>query len=125
MDDRCYRSYLIFYSTFLNFHTMTTYIPYSTRNNITDPDLAWLLDYLERVMGWDIEFCDEWPNGYLVYQDNISWYTIEFHYKLASIYRDNPNYIREKDYLLYQMDEKLFFRTYRTLLPAIRDLYSK
>jgi hypothetical protein len=34
---------------------MTEYIPYSTRHNITDKDLAGLLDYLERIMGWDIE----------------------------------------------------------------------
>jgi len=33
-----------------------TYIPYSKRNNIEDTDLAWLLDYVERVMGWDIEY---------------------------------------------------------------------
>ena len=28
------------------------YIPYSIRHNITDKDLAGLLDYLERDMGW-------------------------------------------------------------------------
>jgi len=32
------------------------YIPYSIRNNITDPDIAGLLDYLEREMGWEILF---------------------------------------------------------------------
>jgi hypothetical protein len=34
---------------------MPKYIPYSIRHNITDPDLACLLDYLERVMGWEME----------------------------------------------------------------------
>lgn len=28
--------------------------PYSTMYNITNPDLAGLLDYLEREMGWEI-----------------------------------------------------------------------
>jgi hypothetical protein len=32
-----------------------SYIPYSTRHNITDPDLAGLLDYLEREMKWEIK----------------------------------------------------------------------
>lgn len=31
-----------------------TYIPYSKRYEIADEKLGGLLDYLERVMGWDI-----------------------------------------------------------------------
>lgn len=31
------------------------YTPYSQRHNITDTDIAGLLDFLEREMGWDIE----------------------------------------------------------------------
>lgn len=34
---------------------MTEYIPYSKRNEITDPFLASLFDYLERVAGWEIQ----------------------------------------------------------------------
>ena len=30
------------------------YIPYSVEHNIEDPEIAGLLDYLEREMGWDI-----------------------------------------------------------------------
>lgn len=40
---------------------MTTYIPYSLRHNITDPDIAKLVDHLERVRWWDIEYSEaEW-----------------------------------------------------------------
>ena len=35
---------------------MDQYIPYSIRKNITDKDLAGLLDYLEREIGWDIHY---------------------------------------------------------------------
>lgn len=35
-----------------------SYIPYSQRHNITDSDLAGLLDYCERIMGWDIEYLE-------------------------------------------------------------------
>lgn len=34
---------------------MTEYIKYSERNSITDPFLAKLFDYLERVAGWEIQ----------------------------------------------------------------------
>lgn len=34
---------------------MTEYIKYSERNKITDPFLASLFDYLERVAGWEIQ----------------------------------------------------------------------
>lgn len=34
---------------------MSEYIPYSKRNGITDPFLAKLFDYLERVAGWEIQ----------------------------------------------------------------------
>lgn len=34
----------------------TEYIPYSIRHNITDKDLAGLLDYLESEMEWEIQF---------------------------------------------------------------------
>jgi hypothetical protein len=37
---------------------MPEYIPYSIRHNITDKDLAGLLDYLEGDMKWDIEHTD-------------------------------------------------------------------
>jgi hypothetical protein len=32
-----------------------SYIPYSTRHNIDDPDVLGLLDYLEREMKWEIK----------------------------------------------------------------------
>lgn len=34
---------------------MTEYIKYSERNQINDPFLAELFDYLERVAGWEIQ----------------------------------------------------------------------
>ena len=34
---------------------MKEYIKYSERNNILDPFLAKLFDYLERVAGWEIQ----------------------------------------------------------------------
>lgn len=98
-----------------------TYTPYSIRHNITDKDLAGLLDYLERIMGWDIE-------QYQSFSDNTDWWwciktdfcaitfydgDIYFH-----VYKNNVRWFSD-------MPQELFFRTYKTLLPALRDLYSK
>jgi hypothetical protein len=34
---------------------MTEYIKYSERHGIKDPFIAKLVDYIERVVGWDID----------------------------------------------------------------------
>lgn len=94
---------------------MKKYIPYSIRHNITDPNLAWLLDYLERVMGWDIReasICDSLMRSYDVWPHILSLWDdgeIQFLYEKLDL----------------RIPEALFFRTYKTLIPAIRDLYSK
>lgn len=55
----------------------TEYIPYSERNGIKDPCLGGLLNYLERVMGWDIklrivEDLGEW----FIHQENRDKFAI-------------------------------------------------
>lgn len=128
---------------------MTEYIPYSIRNNITDPDLAWLLDYLERVMGWEIKLeifdteCEEDSNGNDIYtpieytimnQDDLciyihsdSWRSTyqnvaTFWYQFYHWDEDTDPCVQED---IFEMTEDIFFRSYKTLLPVIRDLYSK
>lgn len=103
---------------------MTTYIPYSTRHNITDPDLAWLLDYLERDMGWEIKYSERslssisdlvekninYKKWNIAIQEGFCWVRIR-------PYHDDCYY--------WSFHTDLFFATYRSLLPVIRDLYSK
>lgn len=85
---------------------MTEYIPYSKRNGITDPFLASLFDYLERVAGWDIEE----KNG--TYNGHTSIVSIPHHL-----------YIFEEQVVLsiggrteFQMQLKLFEQEYKSLL---------
>lgn len=103
----------------------TIYTPYSKRHNIQNPELAGLLDYLEREMGWNIDF-----------QDAKEWWAISQidTYNLIYVqYRniDNPTvYIRVHHNNRYfeiadKLDLKVFFHTYKTLLPVIRNLYGK
>lgn len=91
-----------------------TYILYSIRNNITDKDLAGLLDYLEREMGWDIKYTDHDSTKYI---ENGWLKIVSFDDEEIHIYTDACADI--------VMPLELFFRTYRTLLPVIRDLCSK
>lgn len=125
------------------------YTPYSLRHNITDPDLAGLLDFLEREMGWeiklevfdeDIEEDSEWnesiiPLEYLItnendlciYIHNDLWRST--FQNIASIWYgfyywdEDSNQSIQQD--IVEMTEDLFFATYKTLLPEIRNLYSK
>lgn len=106
---------------------MTEYIPYSKRHNVTDPDLAWLLDYLEREMGWEIENYDDddelleilcsTKHAYMKIQIDDDYVQVYYDYLIL-------------DFMCYyepwnDMSRYLFFRSYKTLLPAIRELYSK
>ena len=112
------------------------YTPYSLRHNITDPDLAGLLDYLEREMGWDI---------------TINFYHWRKYFAITSSYDERMLLATEMDYPavwneiflrmrtpkdmryiwgsyfypIEKMSKDLFFRTYKTILPEIRNLYSK
>ena len=93
------------------------YTPYSVRNNIEDPELAWLLDYLEREMGWDIKMSIENLDFDI---KNILHTIIK---KKNTIYYFHFNWVEEIQ--IIKMNIRIFFRTYKTLLPVIKNLYSK
>lgn len=104
-----------------------TYIPYSIRNNITDKDLAGLLDYLERDMGWKIDHeklvCES-----RIMNENFYKKRKKNRYEILIHFLKDPDgtvKIRHtKDSLpFFHMPHRLFFRTYKSILPAIRDLY--
>jgi len=103
----------------LRYNTMS-YIHYSTRHNITDPDLAGLLDYLEREMGWDINF-KEYRSSNAIW---ISFLDFDIHIYPLNVSKEMVANISAYGHILY-LPKELFFRTYRALLPVIRDLYSK
>jgi len=90
-----------------------TYIPYSKRHDISDQQLAWLLDYVERVMGWDIQLYEG--------IDDLE-YSYDFQKKTFNLWCDG-----EIQFLYWSLDlrkpKDIFFRSYKTLLPVIRDLY--
>jgi len=105
------------------------YIPYSTRHNIKDPDLAWLLDYLEREMGWEISIFENkvYSPYRLEIRDKENTHNcihlllssmVDGKYAWATIFFIHWILIKE-------IHSRLFYRTYRTLLPVILDLYSK
>lgn len=95
---------------------MSEYIPYSKRHDIDEgTELAWFLDYCERIMGWDIKAC--W------------WFDdIDYTYELGNATM-HKWYDWEIQFLYYDLElripEALFFRMYKTLIPEIRNLYSK
>jgi len=108
-------------------HVCSKYVPYSQRHNITDPDFGGLLDYIERVIWWDIEQKQErvynfymWKEFYVFFENGIltskiwrAWKTDVF-----------VTWWIDLDYTL-EVDKKVFFATYKTLLSCIRDLYQK
>jgi len=111
--------------------SLEKYIPYSIRNNIKDPDLAGLLDYLEREIGWEISFqdCEKWWA--------ISWES-NLVYVSARLDKNPKVFLRTEcswkwKELIWrpifdvadEMDLRLFLRNYKSILPAIRDLYRK
>lgn len=95
--------------------TTKTYAPYSIRHDITDKDLAGLLDYCERDLWFDIKAT--WAFEDIEYSYYIGKATLNYWYdgEIQFLYGE----------LDLRMPHQLFFRTYRTLLPVIRDLYSK
>lgn len=103
------------------------YIPYSIRNNITDPDLAGLLDYLEREMGWKIENYDDDDNLIeILCSSKYSEMKIQIDDYYVNINYDYPI----SDFSSYyepwsDMSRDLFFLIYKGIFPSIRDLYSK
>lgn len=111
----------------IKFSEVEKYIPYSIRHNITDKDLAWLLDYLERIMGWEIDYKNSFPylenqwwieqkNG-IFYIWNNGWSIHIYTWEQWESWNNRPAFS--------EMTQELFFRSYKTLLPVIRDLYSK
>lgn len=102
---------------------MPEYIPYSIRHNTTDKDLAWLLDYLEREMGWEIKYTKTNEKFYYQYIRSDKYLiTLD---PFWSVHMFKVRTKLSSDTIFHWFPKKLFFRTYRTLLPAIRDLYSK
>lgn len=113
-------------------HTCT-YIPYSIRNNITDKDLAGLLDYLEREMGGNIVEFSVDP------ETDDNWYHMDMiisfkNYGMRIIVEDedieihiDTIWVNFYSYFepIWEMKKELFFLTYKGILPSIRDLYSK
>lgn len=110
---------------------MSSYTPYSLRHNLEQwTDIAKLLDYCERDLWLDIydddsDLTDEeyiiitcWTKfssmKIVIDDDDVD---IDYDYPLS----DFSSYFEPFE----RMDKALFFRTYRTLLPEIRDLYSK
>ncbi len=104
---------------------MTEYTPFSKRYNITDKDIGWLLDYIERVMGWDIEYTEHstwgplkmwwircWPVFYI---GNNGWIIHFYTWARWPNWKNRPAFS--------EMTEEVFYRTYKSLLPVIRDLY--
>jgi hypothetical protein len=96
---------------------MPKYIPYSLRHNITDKDLAKLLDFLEREMWWEIKLKN---NDAFTYIESKPYLLTLDPWGRVHLFKD-----RKTIPLLHDFHAPLFFRTYRTLLPTIRDLYSK
>lgn len=96
-----------------------SYIPYSQRHNITDSDLAGLLDYCERIMGWDIEYLEGMDD--LIYA--YDFWNIWKHKTLNLWHDDEVQFLYSG--LDLRMPKDIFYRSYKTLLPVIRDLYSK
>lgn len=99
------------------------YTPYSVRHNIEDTDLAGLLDYLEREMGWEI-----------VLERNKKMTHINFGFFRIHQYTSRSLSIPViwiakatsfNEVIFSDMNKDLFFATYKTLLPAIRNLYRK
>lgn len=107
-------------------HICTKYIPYSKRNWITDPDLAWLLDYLERVQGWELRHdIVEDINQWHIFQENGDQFSIHDNgWVIHIICNQSWPYWGYRP-AFREMIPEVFFRSYKTLLPVIRDLYSK
>lgn len=105
------------------------YIPYSVEHNIHNPELAGLLDYLDRGIWWTIELNinedDENEFEITIHQKYASMKIVLFGEELEIMY-DYPisNFASYFEPFQY-MDKDLFFLTYKTLLPVISDLYSK
>lgn len=98
---------------------MSEYIPYSKRHNIDQgTELAWLLDYLEREIGREIKCISDFEKIKIYgYED----WRIRIDYDSDDRWEVTLNNKKEQYLTLFRAD--LFFRTYKTLLPAIRDLY--
>lgn len=93
---------------------ISPYIPYSKRHEIEDPDLAGLLDYIERVMGWDIVFFEGMDDLIYAYDFGKN--------KTLNLWHDDEIQFLYSG-LDLRMPKDIFFRSYKTLLPVIRDLY--
>ncbi len=96
----------------------SVYVPYSIRNNITDPQLWLLYDYLERDLGWDIKMIPDGIKCVICNADNSTKITYSnggYHYDEISI----------SGYIYAYFPRDLFFAIYKSILPAIRDLYEK
>ena len=97
---------------------MEWYFPYSQRNKIKDPELAWLLDFCERIMWWDID--DHW------YEDLLHSFGSWIRWIKVNIWFDGETQIlvthgyEEKS---IRLPTELFYKTYKYILPIIRDTY--
>lgn len=107
------------------------YTPYSQRHNITDPDLAGLLDYLEREMGWEIAFkdCEKWwgisYESNLIYVSNRVDKNPKVFLRTECSWKWKELIWRDIFDVADEMDLRVFLHSYKTLLPEIRNLYSK
>lgn len=101
---------------------MIMYTPYSQRHKITDPDLAGLLDFCEKELGWDITF--KWDNEYFWIRD-IEKKLLIFKWATSISYWSNEYEGVMQGVTHFDIQTSLFFRTYKTLLPVVRDLYSQ
>lgn len=92
-----------------------TYIPYSKIHNVTAPKFAQLYDYIEREIGWDFEVYTHNP---FIQISFYNWVTINFHddWKVSCY-----NWTKE----LYVATSNIFFNSYRTMMPLVRDEIKK
>lgn len=103
---------------------MTTYIPFSQRQSLPYEQLGSIADYLERILGWDLEY--QFKNNYHYFTDG-KWEG----YKCLLGFTDYENDISKlKAYFLWENGSKamfdhmpfnVFYSTYQALLPAIRN----
>lgn len=71
-------------------------------------------------MGWEIKMeKNEWTKSWMITYGIYELIIPTKHNNVVLAIR------KEEQYIPLTLENKIFFRTYKTLLPAIRDLYSK
>ena len=91
----------------------TVYIPYSVRENVRDERLHSILNYIERVIAWDIKFQYTDTDNWIIGTQDYKWIIGCFGW-MCDIHMNGKN-------LSTRLHQDVLLDVYTSLLPVIRD----